>query len=207
MKRLTTDDEKSIVFSLNTFYAKDGEVWIRDGGPYPDYPDCTLVQWIKSAAEKHNLCIEGEDPEQLGDEMYDALQDGDETIEGILALMHAAAVQAAEMRGRLQLIEDVLGAEYDLEDLRAMMEENRWVSVDDHLPPEHDSIFKKLLKTDKWVDGMYRSESCDVIVSVKFGDGTRKTGATRTNDGHWVGLPSIGHPIVTHWRPFPKPYE
>lgn len=118
MKRLTTDDEKSIVFSLNTFYAKDGEVWIRGGGPYPDYPDCTLVQWIKSAAEKHNLCIEGEDPEHLGDEMYDALQDGDENVEGILALMHLAAVQATEMRERLKLIEDILGDDYNPDKLQ-----------------------------------------------------------------------------------------
>lgn len=125
MKRLTTDDEKSIVFSLNTFYAKDGEVWIRGGGPYPDYPDCTLVQWIKSAAEKHNLCIEGEDPEHLGDEMYDALQDGDETVEGILALMHLAAVQATEMRERLKPIEDILSDDYDLDRLRELIEADR----------------------------------------------------------------------------------
>lgn len=125
MKRLTTDDEKSIVFSLNTFYAKDGEVWIRGGGPYPDYPDCTLVQWIKSAAEKHNLCIEGEDPEHLGDEMYDALQDGDETVEGILALMHLAAVEATEMRERLKLLEDILGDDYNPDKLRELMDADR----------------------------------------------------------------------------------
>lgn len=34
MNRLTTDDEKSIMYHLNTFYAKNGEVWVRNGGPY-----------------------------------------------------------------------------------------------------------------------------------------------------------------------------
>ena len=125
ISRMTTDDKKSIMFHLNTFFAKDGEVWVRGGGPYPDYPDVTLVQWIKSAAEKHHLNIEGDDPESLGDEMYDALQDGDETVEGIVALLHAAAVQAAEMRGRLEMIEDILGGKYDTESLRNLVEADR----------------------------------------------------------------------------------
>lgn len=115
MKRLTTDDERSFVFHLNSFYAKNREVWVRNGGPPPDYQDVTLVYWIKSAAAKHGLSLTADDPEHLGEEMYDALQDGDETIEGILALMHMAAVQAAEMRGRLKLIEDVIGDDYDLD--------------------------------------------------------------------------------------------
>lgn len=122
MKRLTTDDEKSMVFPLNTFYAKDGEVWVRGGGPYPDYQDVTLVQWIRSASLKHGLGFTADDPEHLGEEMYDALQDGDETVEGILALMHEAAVQAAEMRGRLKPIEDILGEDYDLNRLREVVE-------------------------------------------------------------------------------------
>ena len=125
MKRLTTDDEMSIMFSLNTFYAKDGEVWVRGGGPKPDYKDVTLVEWIRSAASKHGLAFTADDPENLGDEMYDALQDGDETVEGILALMHAAAVQAAEMRGRLHPIENILGDDYDLDRLRELVEADR----------------------------------------------------------------------------------
>lgn len=122
MKRLTTDDEKSIMFPINTFYVKDQEVWVRGGGPYPDYKDVTLVQWILSAAQKHGLNFTAHDPEHLGDEMYDALQYGDETVEGIVALMHEAAVQAAEMRGRLKLVEDILGDDYDLARLRELVE-------------------------------------------------------------------------------------
>ena len=125
MKRLTTDDEKSIMFPLNTFYAKDGEVWVRGGGQYPDFEDVTLVRWIMGAASKHGLSFTAESPEYLGDEVYDALQDGDATVEGIIALMHEAAVQAAEMRARLKLIEDLLGDDYDLELLRKLLDAYR----------------------------------------------------------------------------------
>ena len=115
MKRLTTNDENHILASLNLFYCKDNEVWIRGGGPEPDYADCTLVDWIVSAAEKHHLDIFSRDAEGLGEEMYDSMQFGSDTIEGIVALLHAAAIQAAEMRGHLAAIEDILGDEYDLE--------------------------------------------------------------------------------------------
>lgn len=122
MKRLTTDDSKSILCGLNLFFAKDGEVWIRGGGPEPDYQDCTLVDYIVRAAETHHLNIVSRDVENLGDEMYDCLQYGTEELEGVVALLHAAAVQAAEMRGRLADIEDILGDSYDLDRLRELTE-------------------------------------------------------------------------------------
>lgn len=125
MKRLTTDDSKSILCGLNLFFAKDGEVWIRGGGPEPDYQDCTLVDYIVRAAETHHLNIVSRDVENLGDEMYDCLQYGTEELEGVVALLHAAAVQAAEMRGRLADIEDILGDEYDLDHLQELAEADR----------------------------------------------------------------------------------
>ena len=57
--------------------------------------------------------------------MYDCLQYGADATEGILALLHAAAVQAAEMRGRLASIEDVLGGEYEIDHLRELVEADR----------------------------------------------------------------------------------
>jgi len=208
MKRLTTDDEKSLFYPFNLFYEKDHEVWIRGGGPHPDYQDVTLVQWVRRAAEQHQLNIVAENAEYLGDEMYDALQDGSDTIEGIVALLHAAAVQATEMRSRLKEIEDIIGDDYELPYLYEMVEDSKWISVKDHLPPERDSIFKKLIGLEKWregIEGLCQRESDYVIVSVRFSDGTEKTGRARTEDGHWVELPTIGCPVVTHWRPFPKP--
>lgn len=125
MKRLTTDDSKSILCGLNLFFAKDGEVWIRGGGPEPDYQDCTLVDYIVRAAETHHLNIVSRDVENLGDEMYDCLQYGTEELEGVVALLHAAAVQAAEMRGRLADIEDILGDSYDLDRLQELVKADR----------------------------------------------------------------------------------
>ena len=125
MKRLTTDDTQSILYGLNLIFAKDGEVWIRGGGPEPDYPDCTLVDYIARVAETHHLDIVSRDAESLGDEMYDCLQYGTEELEGVVALLHTAAVQAAEMRGRLSAIEDILGNSYDLDRLRELVEADR----------------------------------------------------------------------------------
>ena len=125
MKRLTTDDQNSFLFYLNIFFVKDREVWVRNGGPGPDYKDLSLVQWIRGAAKNNNLDIEAADAESLGDEMYDALQYGDETVEGIVALLHAAAIQAAEVRDRLSSTEDILGDDYDLDRLRELVEADR----------------------------------------------------------------------------------
>lgn len=125
MERLTTDDEKSMFYCFNLFYAKDNEIWVRGGGPEPDYQDVSLVQWIKRAATEHQLNVDAENAESLGDEMYDALQDGSDTVEGIVALLHAAAVQATEMRHRLKSVEDILDDDYDLDRLRELMEADR----------------------------------------------------------------------------------
>ena len=125
MKRLTSDDTKSIFYDLNLFFAKDNEVWIRGGGPEPDYQDCTLVNWIGRVADKHNLEIYARDAVNLGDEMYDCLQYGIDTIEGVVALLHAAAVQATTMRSRLKEIEDILGDEYDLDRLKELVQADR----------------------------------------------------------------------------------
>ena len=125
MKRLTTDDAQSILYGLNLIFVKDGEVWIRGGGPAPDYPDGTLVEYIGRIAEAHHLDIVSRGAESLGDEMYDCLQYGVEELEGVVAFLHAAAVQAAEMRGRLSDIEDILGGDYDLDKLRDLVDADR----------------------------------------------------------------------------------
>lgn len=106
MNRLTSNDKDYIFASLNLFYVKDMEVWLRGGGPEPNYDDTTLVELIRRASKTHNLNIEAEDAESLGDEMYDAMFYGVDTVEGIVALLHTAAIQAAVMRNRLAAYED-----------------------------------------------------------------------------------------------------
>ena len=119
MNRLTSNDKDYIFASLNLFYVKDMEVWLRGGGPEPNYDDTTLVELIRRASKTHNLNIEAEDAESLGDEMYDAMFDGVDTVEGIVALLHTAAIQAAVMRNRLEKLEAILDDEYDLDRLAA----------------------------------------------------------------------------------------
>lgn len=125
MKRLTTDNQDHIFAPLNLFYAKGNEVWVRGGGPEPNYDDTTLVELIHRAARAHGLNITADEPESLADEMYDAMFDGVDTVEGIVALLHTAAIQATEMRHRLMSIEDILGDEYDLDRLRELAQADR----------------------------------------------------------------------------------
>lgn len=188
MNRLTTDDEKSMFYCFNLFYAKDREIWVRGGGAWPEYKDVTLVQWIRSAASKHGLNLTAEDPEHLGDEMYDALQDGDETVEGIVALLHAAAVQATEMRERLKTIEDILGNDYDLDHIKNMVEADQDGRI--KILPEGDQGTCGTCNHFRRTPGT-NSGSCDVkkFKKDRYGkeDRSRKFVAQRSTKGckHW----------------------
>lgn len=170
MKRLTTNDTNHIFAVLNLFYAEDNEVMVRGGGPEPDYADTTLVELIRRIANTHNLTIAAEDAESLGDEMYDAMFDGVDTVEGVVGLLHAAAVQAAEMRGRLEMIEDILGDDYDLDRIQELAQagrEGRLVMLDEPRKPliwgddNHDSILCPNCKHDL-MGGFQEADSCEV---------------------------------------------
>lgn len=81
----------------------------------------------------------------------------------------------------------------------------QWISVDDGLPHEHDSIFAKLYGTDKWRSAMFRRMSDDVRVVKVYHDGTRRVHHDHTVDGVWDAErkgPGFGH--VTHWMPNPE---
>ena len=56
--------------------------------------------------------------------MCDHLADGVETAPGALAMLYHVAVQALEMRERLKKIEGILGCDYDLDRIQALMKEN-----------------------------------------------------------------------------------
>jgi len=85
-------------------------------------------------------------------------------------------------------------------------QEPHWISVEDGLPQEHDTIFAKLYGTDKWRNGMSLKASDDVRVVKVFRDGTKRVHHDHTVDGRWEserkGLDVYGH--VTHWMPNPK---
>ena len=81
----------------------------------------------------------------------------------------------------------------------------QWIRVEDDMPPEYESVFKKFKSTPKWLAGMYETISDDVNAVVKFEDGTKKIYTLHTADGKWNHLPILGKPIVTHWMPLPEP--
>lgn len=81
---------------------------------------------------------------------------------------------------------------------------DKWISVDDVMPAEKNSIFAKLKGTDKWNSVMWEKTSGEVIVCIEFEDGTRKTTVAKTHDGSWKLDMPILKQKVTHWMPLPE---
>ena len=82
--------------------------------------------------------------------------------------------------------------------------DDKWISVKDRLPEEHESIFHKLLGTPKWSNAMWKQESKKVIVYVSFPDGTGVVTTGCLHNSDWVTTVSNVLPqTVTHWMPLP----
>lgn len=80
-----------------------------------------------------------------------------------------------------------------------------WISVKDDLPKEHDSIFANHPHLSKH---MWVKESDNVIVYVRFPDGTGTSTEGRLQDGKWwTRVSPMLEPVVTHWMPLPTPPE
>lgn len=76
----------------------------------------------------------------------------------------------------------------------------KWISVKNDLPTEHDSIFAHM----PLVKGMWATESDNVIVYVRFPDGTGQATEGRLQDGKWrTRISRTLEPVVTHWMPMP----
>ena len=82
-------------------------------------------------------------------------------------------------------------------------EQPQWISVKDDLPKEHDSIFANHTHLSKH---MWAKESDNVIVYVRFPDGTGTSTEGRLQDGKWwTRVSPMLEPVVTHWMPLPEP--
>ena len=108
MKRLTTDrPQDNVQSTLNLFYIKDKETWIRGGGPAPEYRDVTLDDFMRRMIkEKHMDVKVPEDWQEFSCMMAEWLMDDPESETGLLALVYAAAWGFAEIRERLKRYED-----------------------------------------------------------------------------------------------------
>lgn len=107
MKRLTTDrPQDNVENTLNLFYIKDKETWIRGGGPAPEYRDVTLDDFMRRQIKARMPIDAPEDWKEFSAMMAEWLMDDPESETGMLALVYAAAWGFAEIRERLKRYED-----------------------------------------------------------------------------------------------------
>ena len=110
MKRLTTDHPQgNVETALNLFYVHDGEAWARGGGRAPRYSDVRLYDFARRLICAHGVeeFIEPDsDNTELGEQLHDALFDGPDTTEGLIALLYTTAWAFAELREKLKRYED-----------------------------------------------------------------------------------------------------
>lgn len=131
MNRITTDHPiDNIETLLNLFYIKDGETWVRGGGPGPEFQDVSLYDYLREIVKNYNLGIDTSSEEEIGWAISERLFDGIDTLEGVVATLYTAGWAFAELRARLELYENIC---YDaggrervgLERLRELAAEDR----------------------------------------------------------------------------------
>lgn len=113
MDRLTTDNrETNLQTLLNYAYAKDRAVHLAYGNGEDNIP---LDEYIAHEASKLGC------PRTTTEVMEGGCMECDCPI----AILNAIAIQAAELRARLMMIEDILGDTYNLDHLRELIEADR----------------------------------------------------------------------------------
>ena len=118
MNRLTTEKPKdNVENTLNLFYIKDKETWIRGGGTAPEYKDVTLDNFMRRQIKERMPIDAPEDWREFSCMMEEWLFDDPESETGLLALLYAAAWGFAEIRERLKRYEDTGAMPDVLEDL------------------------------------------------------------------------------------------
>lgn len=108
--------------------------------------------------------------------------------------------------------EDIRNAHKEYEQLKEYVlnqpKVDEWISVEERLPEEHDSVFAELKGTDTWYPGMFEKMSDEVIVTCEYGDGTRVTKTSKTIDGEWlIETKSICKLKVLFWQPLLEPCD
>lgn len=113
MDRLTTDNPSDNLSTLlNYAYAKDLAVHLVFGN---DEDHILLAEYIAHEARERGCPTTAEA----------VMEGGCMECDCPIAILNAVSIQAAELRGRLKMIEDILGDTYDLDHLRALVTADR----------------------------------------------------------------------------------
>lgn len=185
MDRLTTDNrETNLQTLLNYAYVKDRAVHLAFGNDEENIP---LDEYIAHEARKHGCPMTA----------TEVIEGGCMECDCPVAILNAVSIQAAELRARLMMIEDVLGDTYDLDHLRDLVqaekegrlkalreleEQQRWIPVGERLPEESGEYLTYCGEYDG-ICILY----CDVLK-------TKTKWRTRWKE-------------VTYWMPLPEPPE
>ena len=81
-----------------------------------------------------------------------------------------------------------------------------WIPCEERMPEEQNNMFAKWYGTGKWLDGMWKSNSDDVLVTFELEDGKEKVSIGHTRDGKWNTGEHFFKNKVIAWRPLPEPF-
>lgn len=220
MKRLTTDiPESNMESAYNLFYIKDQETWVRGGGPEPDYADISLYDFMRRLIKIHNLEIDTNSNENMGDNLYERLFDNVDTKEGVAALLYASAWAFSVLREKLKAYEDTGLNPEEITEGKLL---TGWIPVSERLPKNEERVF--ISATRKFSDGkvlqirsvaMYEDGSLNTGNSGYTWDDTDFEYSEELDDylipRGWWEQPEYSETFcavddtVTHWMQMPLP--
>ena len=184
MRRMTTDTVRNdasggptgnVTRMLNYAYAEDGRVKLLYAG---GAEEADLCEYVARCAKQYDDCA-----------IYPCdVQDGAcLECDCPVAILNIVAIQAAELRARLMMIEDILGEDYDLEQLRELVKaERRWIPVTEQLPKPFESVLA-LIPSEAPLPTVHESYIAD--------------------HDEWVCILTVERykpGEVTHWMPMPE---
>lgn len=173
MDRLTTNEpHDNLSAMLNFAYAKDRRVVLSYAA---SEDNIDLAEYISLQALRNGCDVSSEN----------VLEGGCMECDCPVAILNAVAIQAAELRGRLKMIEDILGDTYDLDRLRDLVkaeQEGRLI-----IPPIYPGEGVYWVLSDDMVPYGYYVTDAEVVTDC----GTQGFYLTSNRDGSMCDCPNF----------------